>query len=437
MGAPPDYPWCYTCITRGYSSCDMIQRHPDPCTNCQIYFRNTNKKITCKRSGLTTEEWAEKKAIEAQKLQQNANPMFQFGQAQQGQMPLPMFSPQLGQAASFFPNMYQPQQWFGNMMDTSDNSYPQQQQLPGSFPMSTSQLSAGAFGQKPSGNTLRARRKRANARRSREEEMAANLAETQERLDDAERKLAAAARERERGREDERRVRRWIDDENKNLKSSLRQEQEKSAGLRRDLKINRNLKHEAQKQHKDLRKQENVRGFENQLNDMPRSTPAQHGPSQHYNPIMGSTSPQNYYPTYGQQAYGGQQNPYQMPQGYPPPMHYPAHPPMQRQPRGYDQPPPAGNMHHPMQSTMQYPTEQPMNPPHGGHQQSPPAGDQQRQGYHGVEQRDYAQPPPGPLPTPTAASSPVQMQQQMQSDSEGAPRASGEDWEARKKRAME
>ncbi|KAI6849246.1 hypothetical protein KC323_g9577, partial [Hortaea werneckii] len=201
MVAPPDYPWCYTCVTRGCSSCDMIQSHPEPCTNCKIYFRNTNKKITCKRSGLTLEDWAEKKATEAQKLQQqNTNPMFQFGQAQQGQMPFPTFSPQLGlmNPAPSFPNMYQPQQWFGSMTGAYDNSYPEQQQLPGSFPTS----SAGAFRQKPSANTLRAQRKRANARRSREEEMAADLAETQERLDDAERKLAAVARERERERED-------------------------------------------------------------------------------------------------------------------------------------------------------------------------------------------------------------------------------------------
>lgn len=230
----------------------MIQRYPDPCTNCKIYFRNTNKKITCKRSGLTTDEWADKRATEVQKLQQNANPMFQFGQAQQGQMPFPMFSPQIGQAASFFPNMYQPQQWSGSMIDASYDGYPQQQRLPGSFPASTSQLSAGGFGQRPSRNTLGARRKRANARRTREEELAANLADTQERLEDAERKLSVAAREREEAKEDERRVRRRMDDENKNLESSLRQEQEKSADLEKDLKINRNL---------------------NQLNDMPSKCP--------------------------------------------------------------------------------------------------------------------------------------------------------------------
>ncbi|KAI7088964.1 hypothetical protein KC356_g2824 [Hortaea werneckii] len=365
MVAPPDYPWCYTCVSRGCSSCDMMQSFPDPCTNCKMFFRDTNKKITCKRSGLTTEDWAEKRAIETQKVQQNANPMFQFGQAQQVQIPFPMFSPQLGQAASFFPNMYQPQQWFGSMMCASDKSYPQQQQLPGSFPMSTPQLSAGALGQKPSKSTLRAKRKRAGARRSREEEMAANLADTQQRLDDAERKLAASARERERAREDERRVRRRIDDENKNLNSE---------------------------EQKDFRKQESIRGFENQPNELRRSTPAQHGPPQHSTPIMGSTSQQNYYPPYGQQAYDGQQNPYQMPQGYgyPPSMQYPAQPPMQGQSGGYQQPPPAGNMHHPMQPPMQYPTQPLMHPPPGGHQQPPPAGDQQRQGYQGVEQREYA-----------------------------------------------
>ncbi|KAI7397725.1 hypothetical protein KC336_g15425 [Hortaea werneckii] len=434
MVAPPDYPWCYTCVTRGCSSCNMMQSYPEPCTNCKMYFRNTNKKITCKRSGLTLKEWDEKKTTEAQKLQQqNASPMFQFGQAQQGQMPFPMFSPQLGQAASFFPNMYQPQQWLGSVMGASDNSYPQQQQLPGSFPMPT----------QPSKSTLRARRKRAGARRSREEEMAADLADTQQRLDDVERKLAASAREREQAREDERRVRRRIDDENKSLESPLRQKQEKSAGLKKDLEIERNLRHEAQKQQEDLNEQESIRGFESQLNDMHRSTPAQHGPPQHYTPMMGSTSPQYYYPPYGQQAYGGQQHPYQMPQGYHPTMHYATQPPMQGQSGGYGQSPSAGNMHHPMQPPMQYPTQLLMHPPPGGHQESPPAGDQQRQGYHGVEQRHHAQPPTGRLPTPTAASSPVSMQQQMQTDSEMPTQpdvttaASGAEREAQKRRAIE
>ncbi|KAI7353012.1 hypothetical protein KC320_g4165 [Hortaea werneckii] len=440
MVAPPDYPWCYTCVTRGCSSCDMIQSSPEPCTNCKIYFRNTNKKITCKRSGLTLEDWAEKKATEAQKLQQqNADPMFQFGQAQQGQVPFPTFSPQLGlmNAAPFFPNMYQPQQWFGSMTGASDNSYLRQQQLPGSFPILTPQLSAGAFRQKPSANTLRTQRRRANARRSREEEMAANLADTQERLEEAERKLA----ERERTGERERQVRRRIDDENKNLKSSLRQEQEKSAGLKKDLEIRRNLKHEAQKQQKDLNEQENIRGFESQLNDMRRSTPAQHGPPQHYTPIMGSTFPQNHYPPYGQQAYGGQHRPYQMPQRFPPPMHYPTQPPMQRQSGGYGEPPSAGNMHHPMQQAMQYPTQLLMHPPPGSHQESPPAGDQQRHGYHGFGHRHYAQPTPGPVPSPTAACSPARMQQQAQSDTgmstqpHDIPDAFGLDHEAKKLRA--
>ncbi|KAI6840823.1 hypothetical protein KC332_g1329 [Hortaea werneckii] len=291
MVAPPDYPWCYNCITRGCSSCDMRDTYPNPCTNCNMHFRNNNKKITCKRSGLTTEEWNEKKATETQKLQRNANPMFEFAQAQQDQMPFPMFSPHLGQAASFSPNI--------------------------------------------------------------------------------------------------------------------------------------------------------------QLNDMRRSTPAQPGPSQHRNPIMGSTSPQNYYPPYGQQAYGyypppmPQGYPPPMHQGYPPPMHHPPQPPVQRQSGGYDQPPPAGNMHHPMHTPMQYPTQPLMHPPPGGHQQSPPAGDQQRQGYQGVEQRDYAQPPPGPLATPIAASSPVPEQQQIPSDTEmstqphGEPDAFGPDHEAKKQRAKE
>ncbi|KAI7284612.1 hypothetical protein KC343_g1818 [Hortaea werneckii] len=333
MVAPPDYPWCYNCITRGCSSCDMRDTYPNPCTNCDMHFRNNSKKITCKRSGITAEEWATKKATEAQKLQQNATPMFQFGQPQQGQMPFPMFSPQLGQmnAAPFFPNMYQPQQWYGSMIGASNNSYPQQQQLPGSFPMSTPQLSVGAFGQKPSRNTLRTQRRRANARRSREEQMAADLADTQERLEEAERKLEAAARDGEQAKDTERR----------------------------------------------------------------------------------------------------------MPQRYPAPMQYPTQPPMRRQSGGDDQPPPAGNMHHPMQSPIQYPTLPLMEPPPGGHQQSPPAGDEQRQGYRGVEQRDYAQPPPGPLPTPIPTSSPVQMQQQVQSDSGEPPRAAGEDYDARKKRVMD
>ncbi|KAI7367089.1 hypothetical protein KC354_g3697 [Hortaea werneckii] len=459
MVAPPDYPWCYTCITRGCSSCDMMQRYPDPCTNCKIYFGNTNKKITCKRSGLTTEEWAEKKAIEAQKLQPNANPMFQFDQAQQGQ------------AASFFPNMYQPQQWFGNMMDASDNSYPRQQQLPGSFPMSTPQLIAGAFGQKPSRNTLRAQLKRENNRQAKEEEMERALVDAQRRLDASERELA-------RMRDDQRRVHRRIDDEVEDLRTSLRQEQEKSAGLKRDLKINRTLKHEAQKGQKDLRKQESIRGFESQLNDMRKGTPAgasEHGPPKNYNPTMGSTFPQSYYPTYGQQTYGGQQILYQMPYGYPPPMNYPTQPPMQGQPGGYGQPPPAGNMHHPMQPPVQYPTQplmqgqpggynqpppagnmhhpiqppmqyptQPLiEPPPGGHQQSPPAGDEQPQGDHGVERRDFAQPAPGPMPAPTAVSSPVSMQQEMQTDSEMPTQpdvtidASGPEREAKKRRAIE
>lgn len=233
-----------------------------------MHFRNNKKKITCKRSGLTTEEWNEKKAIETQKLQRNANSMFEFAQAQQGQMPFPMFSPHLGQAASFSPNMYQPQQWFESLTGASDNSYPKQQQLPGSSSMSTPQLSAGVFGQQPSANTLRAQRRRANIRRSREEEIATNLADVQRRLDASERELEAATREREQMREAQRRVLRRMEEENNNLRLSLRKEQEKSAGLKKNLEVMRNLKHEAQKQQKDVREQENIRGFESKLSDL-------------------------------------------------------------------------------------------------------------------------------------------------------------------------
>ncbi|KAI7279222.1 hypothetical protein KC345_g5492 [Hortaea werneckii] len=224
-------------------------------------------------------------------------------------------------------------------------------------------------------------------------------------------------------REAQRRVLRRMEEENNSLRLSLRKEQEKSAGLKKNLEVIRNLKHEAQKQQKDLR-EEIIRGFESQLNDM-RTFQPDDGvdiPTELLSAIwpagvwLSPTTDASGIPTTdassaaaaGAEAVGG-----------------------------YDQPPPDGNMHHPMQYPMQYPTQPLMHPPPGGHQQSPPAGDQQRQGYQGVEQRDYAQPPPGPLPTPTAASSPLPMQEQMQSGYKGPPPAFGADYEARKKRVME
>ncbi|KAI6843373.1 hypothetical protein KC332_g564 [Hortaea werneckii] len=337
MVAPPDYGWCYNCVTRGCSRCNMMQTYPDPCTNCDVHFRNGKKNMNCKRSGITIEEWAMKKASEAQKLQQNAHWMFPLGQGQQGL--IPMVTAQPG--------------------ETNPKGYPQQQQqqqLPGSFFSSTPQLSAGMVDQPLSRNTLRAKRKRENNRRAKEEEMKNALAEAERKLEVSERKLKASEREREQMRDDERRVRRRKDYEVGDLRSSLRQEQGNSAGLQHDLKVDRTLAHQAQ-------------GYQNYT----RMAPSQ-----------------SYYPTDSQQSYAGQQTPhppYQMPYGYPWPIQYPTQPPMQR--------------------------------PTGGHEPPPPGGDRQSQAYHGVEQGNVGQYSPGRLRVFPREST-IPMQQQVQSQSETA-----------------